>query len=137
MKHETANVLLQLHWPTKEFPRCEIFRLENIQEIIPENQMFPKATYFLKEKSMLSENQRKIFADFHKSVEDEGIFDEKTSHMIKVAAAMAFGCYPWVEQLLGVAREKGISDDEIGAMQFHVMMFSAGRVMMQVDDVTG
>ena len=46
------------------------------------------------EKSMLSENQRKIFADFHESVEAEGILDEKTSHMIKVAAAMAFACYP-------------------------------------------
>jgi len=47
-----------------------------------------------KEKPMLSENQRKIFADFHISVEAEGILDEKTSHMIKVAAAMALGCYP-------------------------------------------
>jgi hypothetical protein len=43
---------------------------------------------------MLSENQRKIFADFHKSVEVEGILNEKTSHMIKMAAAIAFGCYP-------------------------------------------
>ncbi len=43
---------------------------------------------------MLSENQRKIFSGFHKSAEAEGTLDEKTSHMIKVAAAMAFGCYP-------------------------------------------
>jgi alkylhydroperoxidase/carboxymuconolactone decarboxylase family protein YurZ len=43
---------------------------------------------------MLSENQRKIFAEFHKSVEAEGVLDEKTSHMIKLAAAMALGCYP-------------------------------------------
>ena len=43
---------------------------------------------------MLSDNQRKLFADFHKSVEAEGILDKKTSHLIKVAAAMAFGCYP-------------------------------------------
>jgi alkylhydroperoxidase/carboxymuconolactone decarboxylase family protein YurZ len=43
---------------------------------------------------MLSENQRKIFADFHKSVEAEGVLDEKTSHMIKLAAAMSLGCYP-------------------------------------------
>ena len=86
---------------------------------------------------MLSENQRNIFADFHKSVETEGILNEKTSHMIKMAAAIAFGCYPWMEQLLGVAREKGISDDEIGAVQLNAMMVSAGRVMMQVDDVAG
>ncbi len=43
---------------------------------------------------MLSENQRKIFADFHRSVEAEEVLDEKTSHMIKLAVAMAFGCYP-------------------------------------------
>jgi len=43
---------------------------------------------------MLSENQKKKFADFHKSVEVEGVLDEKTSHMIRLAAAMAFGCYP-------------------------------------------
>lgn len=43
---------------------------------------------------MLSENQQKIFADFHISVEAEGILDAKTSHMIKLAAAMALGCYP-------------------------------------------
>jgi alkylhydroperoxidase/carboxymuconolactone decarboxylase family protein YurZ len=43
---------------------------------------------------MLSESQRKIFADFHESVEAEGNLDKKTSHLIKVAAAMALGCYP-------------------------------------------
>jgi hypothetical protein len=42
-----------------------------------------------------------------------------------------------MEHLLGVAREKGISDDEIGEVQLNVMIVSAGRVMMQVDDVTG
>lgn len=36
-----------------------------------------------------------------------------------------------------MAREKGISDDEIGAVQLRVMMVSAGKVMMQVDDVAG
>jgi alkylhydroperoxidase/carboxymuconolactone decarboxylase family protein YurZ len=47
-----------------------------------------------KDKSMLSENQRGLFAEFHKSIEAEGILDEKTSHLIKITAAMAFGCYP-------------------------------------------
>jgi len=43
---------------------------------------------------MLTENQKVLFAGFHKSVEAEGSLDEKTSHMIKIAAAMALGCYP-------------------------------------------
>jgi len=38
---------------------------------------------------MLSENQQKIFSNFHKSVEAEGILDERTSHLIKVAACMS------------------------------------------------
>jgi hypothetical protein len=42
-----------------------------------------------------------------------------------------------MQHLLGVAREKGISDDEVGAVQLHVMTVSAGRVKMQVDDVAG
>ncbi len=40
-----------------------------------------------------------------------------------------------MEQLLGVAKERGISEEELGAVQMHVMMVSAGRVMMQVDNV--
>jgi len=43
---------------------------------------------------VLSENQRKLFANFHNSVDAEGTLDEKTSHMIKVAVAMALDCYP-------------------------------------------
>ena len=43
---------------------------------------------------MLSENQRRLFADFHQSVEAEGILGAKTSHLIKIAVAMALGCYP-------------------------------------------
>jgi uncharacterized pyridoxamine 5'-phosphate oxidase family protein len=43
---------------------------------------------------MLSENQKKAFADFHKSPQLEAILGEKTAQMVKIAAAMAFGCYP-------------------------------------------
>lgn len=43
---------------------------------------------------MLSESQKKAFADFHKSTQLEEILGAKTAHMIKIAAAMAFGCYP-------------------------------------------
>ena len=84
---------------------------------------------------MLSEGQRKVFFDFNQSAQQEEIIDPKTIFLIRIAAAMAFGCYPWIEQLLGVAKEKGITDDEIGAVQLNVMVVSAGRIMAQVDDV--
>ena len=84
---------------------------------------------------MLSEGQRKVFFDFNQSAQQEEIIDPKTIFLIRIAAAMSFGCYPWIEQLLGVAKEKGITDDEIGAVQLNVMVVSAGRIMAQVDDV--
>ena len=43
---------------------------------------------------MLSENQKELFASFHYAIENEGILDQKTSHMIKIASAMSFGCSP-------------------------------------------
>jgi len=43
---------------------------------------------------MLTEDQRKAFVDFHNSPQLEAILGAKTAHMIKIAAAMAYGCYP-------------------------------------------
>jgi hypothetical protein len=42
-----------------------------------------------------------------------------------------------MEMLSGVAREKGVSDDEIGAIQSIVMLVSAGRVSAQYREVMG
>ena len=43
---------------------------------------------------MLSEGQRKVFFDFNQSAQQEEIIDPKTIFLIRIAAAMAFGCYP-------------------------------------------
>lgn len=42
-----------------------------------------------------------------------------------------------MEHYLIVAKEEGISDDEIGAAQSIVMAVSAGRVNVQFRDATG
>jgi hypothetical protein len=42
-----------------------------------------------------------------------------------------------MEHYLSVAKEEGISDKEIGAMQSIVMAVSAGRVNAQLRDATG
>ena len=42
-----------------------------------------------------------------------------------------------MEHYLSVAKEEGISDDEIGAAQSVVMAVSAGRVNAQLRDATG
>ena len=40
-----------------------------------------------------------------------------------------------MEHYLGVAREEGITDDQIGAVQSIVMAVSAGRVSAQFNEV--
>jgi len=42
-----------------------------------------------------------------------------------------------MQHYLGVAKEKGVSDDEIGAAQSIVMAVSAGRVNAQLKDAAG
>jgi hypothetical protein len=51
--------------------------------------------------------------------------------MINLAAAMAVGCYPCMENYFGVAKEQGITNEEIGVVQSIVMAVSAGRVRVQ------
>ena len=42
-----------------------------------------------------------------------------------------------MEHFFGVAKEKGLTDDEIGAVQSIVMAVSAGRVRAQFQDARG
>ena len=42
-----------------------------------------------------------------------------------------------MEHFFGVAKEKGLTDDEIGAVQAIVMAVSAGRVRAQFQDAMG
>ena len=42
-----------------------------------------------------------------------------------------------MQHYLGVAKEEGISDDEIGAAQAVVMAVSGGKVNAQLKDVIG
>ena len=86
---------------------------------------------------MLPEKQKKAYRSFYDSTRNNDILDPKTTLLIHFASAMAFACYPWMEHYLSVAKEVGISDDEIGAAQSIVMAVSAGRVNAQFRDATG
>lgn len=83
---------------------------------------------------MLPEKQEKACRAFYDSVRDNGILDSKTTTLIHLAASMAFGCYPCMETYLNMAREDGISDDEIGATEAIVAAVSAGRIIAQFQD---
>ncbi len=84
---------------------------------------------------MLPEKQKKTYREFYDSARYNETLDPKTTLLIHMASAMAIGCYPWMEEYFGVAREQGITDDEIGAVQSIVMAVSAGRVGAQFRDV--
>ena len=86
---------------------------------------------------MLPEKQETAYRSFYDSARYNDILDPKTTLLIHFASAMAFGCYPWMKHYLSVAKEEGISDDEIGAAQSIVMAVSAGRVNAQLRDATG
>ncbi len=80
---------------------------------------------------MLPEKQLKAYNDFYDSARNNEILEPKITLMIHLASAMAVGCYPWMEHYFGVAKEQGITNDEIGAVQSIVMAVSGGRIRAQ------
>jgi hypothetical protein len=43
---------------------------------------------------MLPEKQKQTYTDFYESARNNDILDLKTTLLIHLASAMAFGCYP-------------------------------------------
>ncbi len=43
---------------------------------------------------MLPEKQQKAYVDFYNTARNNGILEPKTTLMLHLAAAMAFGCHP-------------------------------------------
>ena len=84
---------------------------------------------------MLPEKFKQKYDDFSKSVRGNDILDPKTTLLIYIASSMAVGCYNWLEHFLGVAREQGISDEELGVVEAIVMAVSGGRVRAQFQAV--
>lgn len=84
---------------------------------------------------MLPEKQKKAYKSFYDTARQNEFLDEKTTILIHLAAAFAIGCYPWMEHYLGVAKEKGIPEDQIGAAQAIVMAVCAGRINAQFREV--
>lgn len=84
---------------------------------------------------MVPKNLKKNFSDFHNAMVANGVIDPKTTFMIQLGAAMAMGCYPCMELLAGSAREKGVSDEEVGTINAIVMAVGAGRVFNQFREV--
>jgi alkylhydroperoxidase/carboxymuconolactone decarboxylase family protein YurZ len=79
--------------------------------------------------------QKEAFDAFYKSARYSGVIDNKTSLMIHLASSLAVACIPCASYYLEQVDEVGLTDDEISAIKTIVMAVSAGRVMMQFDEV--
>ena len=83
---------------------------------------------------MLPRKQSKAFAEFCDAAYGDGVLGPKTTLAVKLATAMAVGCYPCMRHYLGVAEEQGLTEDEIGAIEAVVMAVSACRIRTQLAD---
>lgn len=84
---------------------------------------------------MFNAKQQQVISDFVKGVHADTALDEKTRHMVKLSAAAIMGCYPCMEELLGTAREKGVSEDEVGAVLLTAMFVAAGATKNKAMEV--
>ena len=84
---------------------------------------------------MIPDNLKKSFIDFHNTMIANEVLDPKTTFMIELGAAMAVGCYPCMENLSRAAKDKGITEEELGTVQAIVMAVSSGRVFNQYREV--
>jgi alkylhydroperoxidase/carboxymuconolactone decarboxylase family protein YurZ len=84
---------------------------------------------------MLPEKQQKAYNAFSDSAHHNEILDDKTTALILLSVSMALGCYPWMDHFLGVAKERKVTDKEIGAAQSLAMVVSAAKVRAQFREV--
>lgn len=84
---------------------------------------------------MLTSKQEQAFNEFQNVIRNNDILEPKTTIMLHLAAAMAVGCYPWMEHYLGVARREEITDEEIGVVLSIVMSLAGCRVRSQLQEV--
>ncbi len=84
---------------------------------------------------MLPEHLKQSFVNFHNSMTSNGILDPKTTVMIQLGAAMALGCYPCMSALTRLAEERGVSEEETGAVYGIAMAVAAGAVFNQYREV--
>ncbi len=84
---------------------------------------------------MFNATQQKVISDFVQGVHADTALDEKTRHMVKLAAAAILGCYPCMEELLNTAKEKGLSQDEVGAVLLTAMFVAAGATKNKAMEV--
>ena len=106
----------------------------HLNEILYFNSTSSNINNSLKENPMLHK-QKEAFDAFYKSARHSGVIDNKTSLMIHLASSMAVGCIPCARYYLEQVDEARVTDDEISAIKTIVMAVSAGRVMMQFDEV--
>ena len=75
---------------------------------------------------MLIKQQSEAFKQFADTMNKKGVLDEKTVYLVRMAAAIALGCYPCMEHMFGSIRENGVTEEEMGSVLAVVMFVAAG-----------
>jgi AhpD family alkylhydroperoxidase len=84
---------------------------------------------------MMPKHLKQSYVDFHNSMVVNGVIDPKTTFMIQMGAAIAVGCYPCMEILASSAKEKGVSEEELGTIHAIVTAVAAGSAFNQFREV--
>lgn len=81
----------------------------------------------------LSKEQNKLYDAFYNSTIDDGVLDEKTEHLVGLAAAMATNCAPCTAFYVQRCKKAGIAKAEIQAVLAKVMAVAAGQKRLQTE----
>lgn len=77
---------------------------------------------------MLGEDQEKAFLAFVDQVRNNSLLDPQVTVLVFLAAAMALGCPRCIQRFAGMARQSGVSEEQIGAVASAAMAVAAGAV---------
>ncbi len=81
----------------------------------------------------LGKKQNKLYNDFYNSTIDDGVLDERTEHLVGLAAAMATNCEPCTAFYVKRCQKAGVSKAEIQSVLAKVMAVAAGQKRLQTE----
>lgn len=81
----------------------------------------------------LGKKQSELYDAFYNSTIDDGVLDEKTEHLVGLAAAMATNCSPCTAFYVQRCKKAGVSKAEIQAVLAKVMAVAAGQKRLQTE----
>ena len=86
---------------------------------------------------MIPQRQNEAFEQFLETVKNNGVLDPKTTTMLFLAASVAVRCRTCAERFIAQARELGVSEEEMGAVEAVAMAVRAGSGRALIWEIEG